>query len=102
MILAIFSVYTQECDFSQTISIHLHGSLIVQALLKYQDTKTVARSLVKMTSDDVTKVSCDQSGSHVLTTFMSSPTVSAKNKLKMVEKLEVGKTVWGHATKCKL
>ena len=73
----------------QTSPIALHGSLIVQALLKYQDTKLVARSLLKMTSDDIRRVSCDPSGSHVLTVFMSSSTVSAKNKIKMVDKLEV-------------
>ncbi len=70
-------------------TVSLHGSLIIQALLKYQDTKVMAKSLLKMKSEEIARVSCDQSGSHVITTFMSSPTVSAKNKLKMIDRIQV-------------
>ncbi len=49
----------------------------------------VVRSILKMQSDKLVRVSCDPSGSHVITTFMSSPTVSAKNKLKMIDKIQV-------------
>ena len=70
--------------------ISLHGSLLVQALLKFQVPKVVVNSLLKMPSDDIIgRLSCDQSGSHVITTFLSSPTVSPKKKNKLTKMLKV-------------
>ena len=66
-----------------------HGSLLVQALLQFEEPKLVARSLLKMPSDDMVGLSCDPSGSHVIDAFMSSPTVSRKLKSKLIAKLKV-------------
>ena len=65
---------------SKPKSISVHGSLILQVLLKFQDTKLVTRSLLKMTADDIMRVSCDSCGSHAITMFMTSSTVSSKKK----------------------
>ena len=74
---------------SQPKSVSLHGSLILQALLKFRDTKLVTRSLLKMTADDIMRVSCDSCGSHVITTLMTSSAVSSKKKMKLTDMLEV-------------
>lgn len=68
----------------------LHGSLLLQALLKFQDTKVVVRSVLKMKVKELLRMSCDPHGSHVLTTLMTSSSVSNKKKEKLVAKLEVG------------
>ena len=49
----------------------------------------MVNSLVKMKSDDIVNISCDPSGSHVITTFMTSTTVPIKKKQKLVVTLEV-------------
>lgn len=67
----------------------LHGSLILQALLKFQDVKTVARSVLKLGGEEMVRLGCDSQGSHVLTAFMTSTTVSAKRKERLMAKLEV-------------
>ena len=71
--------------------ITIHGSLIVQSLLLFQDSKMVARSLLQMVSqgDDIIRVSCDPSGSHVLESFMASRSVSVKRKNRLVEMITV-------------
>lgn len=71
--------------------ITIHGSLIVQSLLLFQDSKMVARSLLQMMSygDDIVRVSCDPSGSHVLESFMASRSVSVKRKNRLVEMITV-------------
>lgn len=63
---------------------------MVQALLKFQVPKVVVNSLLKMSPDDIIgRLSCDPSGSHVVTAFLSSPTVALKRKNKLTKTLEV-------------
>lgn len=67
----------------------LHGSLLLQALLRFQDVKVVTRSVLKMGMEELVRVSCDAQGSHVITTYLSSATVPAKKKEKLMNKLKV-------------
>ena len=83
------SVSLISTQTSQPKSISLHGSLILQALLKFRDTKLVTLSLLKMTADDIMRVACDSCGSHVITTLMTSSAVSSKKKMKLTDILEV-------------
>ena len=69
--------------------ITLHGSLLLQALLKFEHPKTVARSILKMSREELMRCSCDPNGSHVLTAFITSPTITLKRKQKLMDKLEV-------------
>ena len=67
----------------------LHGSLLLQALLKFRDAKAVSRSVLKMSTEELVRLSCDPQGSHVITTFISSETVPVKKKERLMRKLEV-------------
>ena len=67
----------------------LHGSLLLQALLKFEDTKVVARSLLKMSTTELVRACCDSQASHVLTTYLNSPSVPARKKEKLMCKLVV-------------
>lgn len=68
----------------------------MQALLKFQDTKLVVASLLHMTTNDIVRMSCDPSGSHVLEAFMSSHTVPVKKKRRLIEKLKVRMWLMSH------
>lgn len=67
----------------------LHGSLLLQALLKFQDAKLLTRSVLKMSVVELVRLSCDSHGSHVITNFISSETIPAKKKERLMRKLEV-------------
>ena len=68
---------------------HILGSLMVQALLKYENPKIVANSFVKMETDDVIRMSCDPVSSHAVDALMGSHTVSLRKKTKLIDKLKV-------------
>lgn len=92
VILALLT-YEVFYDSNESVKPHpftLHGSLLLQALLKFQDAKGVSRSVVKMGREELLRASCDAQASHVLTTCLSSPSVSAKKKERLAAKLVVG------------
>ena len=62
---------------------------MVQALLKYENPKVVAGSILKMENDDVVRLSCDVAGSHVIDVFLTSPTVTSVKKTKLINKIKV-------------
>jgi hypothetical protein len=68
----------------------LHGSLLLQSLLKFEDVKAVSRSILKLRSEELVRLSCDAQASHVISTFLSSVTVSIKRKEKLITRLLVG------------
>ena len=72
----------------------LHGSLLLQALLQFEDARVVSRSLLKLRAEELLRLSCDSHGSHVITTFLTSNTIPAKRKEKLISKLEVGLEGW--------
>ena len=98
--LVTYDVYIQndvkrtEVDDKDTAAteidaVTLHGSLLLQSLLKYEDPKVVARSLLSHSEERLVSLSCDPCASHVLTTFFTSRTVTTKKKERMRNKLVV-------------
>ena len=67
----------------------MQGSLLVQALFKYENPRVVVRSLLDMETDDLMWLSCDVAGSHAVDAFLSSSTVKSVKKKKLVEKIRV-------------
>jgi nucleolar protein 9 len=68
-------------------SVHVQGSLLVQALFKYENPRVVVRSLLGMETDDLMWLSCDVAGSHAVDAFLSSSTVKSVKKKKLIEKI---------------
>ena len=62
---------------------------MVQALLRYENPKVVAGSILKMENDDVMRLSCDAAGSHMIDAFLTSPTVTSVKKTKLITKIKV-------------
>ena len=75
----------------------LHGSLLLQALLKFKEVKVVVRSVLKLKKKELARLSCDANGSHVLTTFLTSASVPSGKKEKLGGKLEVGSDFEQHS-----
>ena len=88
----VFYNESEEGGAERAVTSHpitLHGSLLLQAMLKFKDTKVVIRSILKMSSEELVRVSCDSNGSHIITTFMNSSTVPVKKRGRLIKRLEV-------------
>ena len=68
----------------------MQGSLLVQALLKYQSPRVVVRSILSMETQELMWLSRDVAGSHVIDAFLTSPMVKLIKRRKLVDKLRVG------------
>ena len=66
----------------------LHGSLILQSLMKFKDSSAVVGSLLSMSTDEVVALGTDPCGSHVVEAFMNSATVPAAKKAELVTLLK--------------
>ena len=73
-------------------AITVHGSLIVQSLLLFQDPSVVVRSLLQMVAEgeDLVRVSCNPSGSRVLEALMDSRSVPTRSKDRLAKRITVG------------
>lgn len=67
----------------------LHGSLLMQALLRFHDPRIVVKSLLAQSEEELARLSCDSTASHILTAFFTSHTVPIKKKERMTKKLVV-------------
>ena len=73
-------------------AITVHGSLIVQSLLLFQDPSVVVCSLLQMVAEgeDLVRVSCNPSGSRVLESLMTSRSVPTRSKDRLAKRITVG------------
>ena len=62
-------------------SFNLHGSLLVQSLLRFTHPDLIVNSLLSLTTAELQAVCCDSAGSHVITAFVNSPTVTQRSQL---------------------
>lgn len=72
-------------------TITLHGSLMVQSLLLFQDPSVVVHSLLQMVAEgeDLVRVSCDPSGSRVMEALMTSRSVPTRSKDRLAKRITV-------------
>ncbi|XP_011633477.1 nucleolar protein 9 [Pogonomyrmex barbatus] len=88
-----------ESDSPQP-SIHLHGSLIVQAILKFNKPIKIVNSLLEMSNEELLRVFNDPKGSRILDAFMDSKYIGEKSREKLCKKLhgtwaELAKNTYG-------
>ena len=69
------------------IQIWLHGSLMLQYMMTFDDPYKVSKSLLSLSTEDVIKIAKDRSGSHVIDAFLHGENVSIKHKSELVERL---------------
>ncbi|KAF8781793.1 Nucleolar protein 9 like protein [Argiope bruennichi] len=66
----------------------LQGSLLVQAILKFQKPIKVVNSILNMKPQQLGYLACHIQGCHVLNAFFSSSTVGEKSKDKLIQSLK--------------
>lgn len=81
---------SEDGDTAQrSLSISLHGALLVQAMLCFEDTKLLASCISRLPIPSLIHMACHPSGSHVLEAFLNSKTVEGKRREKVMKKLKV-------------
>ncbi|XP_012531949.2 nucleolar protein 9 [Monomorium pharaonis] len=93
------SELNNESDNPQ-LSLHLHGSLIIQAMLKFNKPIKIINSLLEMSNEELLQLFCDSKGSRVLNAFMDSKYIGDKSREKLCKKLhgtwaELAKSTYG-------
>ncbi|KAG5315089.1 NOP9 protein, partial [Acromyrmex insinuator] len=85
------------------LSPHLHGSLIIQAILKFNKPIKAVNSLLEMNNEELLQLFGDPKGSRILDAFMDSKYVGEKSREKLYKKLhgtweELAKSI--HGSRC--
>ncbi|CAM1330350.1 Uncharacterised protein PB.1153, partial [Pycnogonum litorale] len=68
--------------------VSLHGSVIVQHLLRFNKPIKIIRNIVDMAAEELVRIACDGCGSHIFDAFMKSTTVGEKSRNKLIEHLK--------------
>ncbi|KAB7495925.1 Nucleolar protein 9 [Armadillidium nasatum] len=64
------------------------GSYILQEMLHFRKTNTIAKGIVEMSFNELFKIACDPRGSHVIDAFFCSPSVGGDHKVDLFKKLK--------------
>ncbi|KYN04922.1 PREDICTED: nucleolar protein 9 [Cyphomyrmex costatus] len=85
------------------LSLHLHGSLIMQVILKFNKPIKAVNSLLEMNNEELLQLFGDPKGSRILDAFMDSKYVGEKSREKLCKKLhgtwaELAKST--HGSRC--
>lgn len=68
--------------------VHLHGSVIVQNMLKFQKPIKLVQNMLEMKSFELANIFCDPKGSRIADVFMESKSIGEKNREKLVKHIE--------------
>ncbi|XP_076350238.1 nucleolar protein 9 isoform X2 [Tachypleus tridentatus] len=80
---------TTEGKPSFSLEINLHGSVLLQKLLKFQKPIKVVNSLLTLKPEKLVSIACDAKGSHVIDEFFKSANVGEKRKARLVQYLKL-------------
>ncbi|XP_015601510.1 nucleolar protein 9 [Cephus cinctus] len=72
----------------RSLPINLHGSLIVQAILKFNKPIKIVNSLLESTGEDLAVLFSDPKGSRILDVFMESTSIGEKSREKLIRRLQ--------------
>ena len=73
------------------LQFNLHGSLLVQQLVKFADPSLVVASVLAMLPSDLLAMACNPIGSHVVDAFITSHSVGQKSRDRFYGKLQVNR-----------
>ncbi|KAI8519931.1 Nucleolar protein 9 [Branchiostoma belcheri] len=68
-------------------TVTLHGSLLLQHLLRFDDPSDVADSIQAMSAHELQTLACNSFGSRVIETFLTSPTITEKRIKPLLQKM---------------
>lgn len=69
--------------------IQLHGSLLIQHLLRFKKVKLILASIMNFTESELCQLACHNVGSRILDAFFISKTISLEQKRDILDKLRV-------------
>ncbi|XP_059141222.1 nucleolar protein 9-like isoform X2 [Physella acuta] len=69
-------------------TVNFHGSLILQQVFNFTNTKLVASSLTSLSPTEIAGLCCDKCGSHVIDVFFQSETIPDKIKSSCIKNLQ--------------
>ena len=79
---------TKESLTQDSLSVHLHGSLILQQLLLFNKPIKLVRSLLALPSHQLSQLLSDPRGCHITDSFMTSGTLGEKSRESLVKGLK--------------
>uniref|UniRef100_A0A182QVR7 PUM-HD domain-containing protein n=1 Tax=Anopheles farauti TaxID=69004 RepID=A0A182QVR7_9DIPT len=88
MIMAVLFLIPIDVTPPNAPKIHLHGSLILQAILDFNKPIKFVTALLEMPSDRLVEILCDPRGSFIANAFVKSRFVGEKSREKLVRHLE--------------
>lgn len=68
----------------KTNFIHIHGAVILQAMLKYNKPIKLVQCILDTKNDTLTEIFCSPKGSHIVDAFMESKAVGEKSREKLI------------------
>ncbi|XP_044008257.1 nucleolar protein 9 [Aphidius gifuensis] len=80
--------YESAKKCQRVIPLHLHGSLIIQAILQFNKPIKVVNSLLAMNGSDLAILFGEPKGSRILDAFMDSKFIGEKSRDKLIIKLK--------------
>ncbi|KAH9499745.1 hypothetical protein Btru_077716 [Bulinus truncatus] len=69
-------------------SCNIHGSLLLQQLLQFKNTKLIVSSLLDLSPAELSVICCDKFGSHIIDVFFQSKVVPDKSKNAFIKHLQ--------------
>ena len=83
-------IFLQDTDSRPRLSrVNYHGSLLLQHLFKFNNTKLLDTSILNMEQVEVMTLSCDPCGSHVIEAFFDSSTIKMRTKEDLLNQMNV-------------
>jgi len=82
------ATYEKQAN-SNKLVIQVHGSSVLQTLLKFNKPIQAVNSLLDMNTGDLKSVLTDKRGCHVMDAFMKSEFVGEECREKIIKKLQV-------------
>lgn len=68
--------------------VHLHGALILQAMLKFNKPIKLVQCLLNMKNSELAEIFSSQKGSHVVDAFIESGFIGEKSRERLIKQLE--------------
>lgn len=67
----------------------LHGSLLLQSLLKFQNKRIVVNGFMALSTEELKTIICQPAGSYLLEHFMSNERIKDKKKEQLIHTMKV-------------
>lgn len=91
LIIAILKLKPVEANQEANSFIHIHGSVILQTLLRFQKPIEIISALIEIDNAKLIPLISTAKGSYIVDVLFQAPFVGEKSKIKFIKKFEVRK-----------